>query len=71
MNDVCNPDERLWKDSISMAEYARSENIIDIWTPEVKFQLTANHYVIYSGDKAIAMSKAWREKIFNKNNKTK
>lgn len=39
---------------------------LDKWFPVVSFQLTANHCLTYTGDKAVAMWKAWQEKIFNK-----
>lgn len=46
---------------------AKRLNLLDIWIPVCQFQLTANHSLTYTGDKAVSMWKAWREKIFNKN----
>ena len=43
-----------------------NEHKLDRWIPVVHFQLTANHQISYTGDKAKAMWKAWRERIFNK-----
>lgn len=43
--------------------------LMDIWTPVVSFQLTANHNIVYTGPKAVSMWKAWNEKIFNKKGK--
>jgi hypothetical protein len=52
-----------------MLQYAKKEQLLDIWEPVVQFQLTANHNIIYLGAKAKAMWKAWNEKIFNKRKK--
>lgn len=38
----------------------------DVWVPEVLFKLSANHCLIYTGDKAVSLWKAWGEKVFNK-----
>lgn len=52
--------------SESMLQRAERLNLLDTWTPVCQFQLTANHSLTYTGDKAVNMWKAWREKIFNK-----
>ena len=52
--------------TMTMLEYAKEHKMIDVWTPIIYFQLTANHCITYTGAKALALNKAWREKIFNK-----
>jgi len=56
-------------EGLTMLQYAKKEQLLDIWEPVVQFQLTANHNIIYLGAKAKAMWKAWNEKIFNKRKK--
>jgi len=41
----------------------------DIWVPEVLFKLSANHCLIYTGEKAVSLWKAWGERIFKKTKK--
>lgn len=53
----------------SMLEYAKQNNLLDVWEPYVEFQIQANHRLTYTGDKAVSMWKAWNEKIFNKKKK--
>lgn len=50
------------------SEQSRAERLemIDEWTPVCTFQLTANHNVQYTGEKANTMYKTWNSKIFNK-----
>ncbi len=50
----------------TMLERAVSLGILDTWTPCTTFEFAANHRVIFTGDKAEVMWKAWNEKIFNK-----
>lgn len=47
-------------------ERGKRLGLMDVWTPVVQFQLTANHNIQYTGKKALAMWKAWNERIFNK-----
>ena len=50
----------------TMVERAKRLDIIDVWTPRLTFQLSANHQLIYTRDKALSLWAAWRERIFNK-----
>lgn len=40
--------------------------IVDNWIPELKLKLTASEYLIYTGDKAVAIHKEWSARIFGK-----
>lgn len=51
---------------MSLLELAKVNDVLDRWTPVIRFQLTANHTLKYTGKKAIAMWKAWRGKVFKK-----
>jgi hypothetical protein len=42
---------------------------LDIWTPFLSLQLTANHCIAYTGNKAVSIWKEWNRRIFKKNNK--
>ncbi len=55
----------------TMLERAKRVGILDTWIPCVTFQLTANHRLTYTGDKAEAMWKAWCERIFYKGKQSK
>ena len=66
--DVINEDEPVhfhpeYPDETAL-DRAKRLGILDWWTPEVYFKVAANAAVIYTGDKAVSMNKAWREKIF-------
>jgi len=53
----------------TMLERAKRMDILDRWTPVCVLQLTANHYITYTGKKAVSIWKAWREKIYGPTNK--
>lgn len=40
--------------------------LVDIWQSELLLKLSANHCLIYTGEKAISLWKAWNKKIFSK-----
>ena len=50
----------------TMLEFAKTEKLLDVWTPYVKFQFSANHSLVYTGDKAKAMWHEWGKRIFKK-----
>lgn len=47
-------------------EYARERGLLDVWTPTLYLQLTANHALIYTGPKAVSLWEAWRAMQFKK-----
>ncbi len=49
----------------TMLEYAIKNRMLDTWFPVCNFQLSANHTVTYTGDKAITMYDAWKAKVFS------
>jgi hypothetical protein len=55
----------------TMLERAKRRNLLDVWTPVVEFQLTANHSIAYIGDKAVSLWKEWNRRIFSKQKKGK
>jgi len=50
----------------TMYERAKRLGLLEQWTPEVFFKVTANAGVIFTGDKAMSMWKAWNAKIFKR-----
>lgn len=40
--------------------------LLDVWTPTLYLKLQANSCLIYTGDKAISIYNAWKEKVFGK-----
>lgn len=54
-----------FSEDCTLLEYAIKNKLIDIWFPICTFQLSANHTVTYTGDKAITMYDAWKAKIFS------
>jgi hypothetical protein len=53
----------------TLLEKALRLKILDKWIPYTIFQVSANHRLTYTGDKAISLWKAWCEKQFNKKKK--
>ena len=53
-------------EKISMVEYAMKYRLLDVWTPTLRLQLSANHSLKYTGDKAISLNKEWNRRIFKK-----
>ncbi len=47
-------------------QWLKERQMLDVWTPNIKFKLTANESLVYTGDKAKSLWKAWNEKIFKK-----
>ena len=56
---------------VTMLEEASRKRLLDTWIPCVTFQVTANHRLTYTGDKAMSLWKAWNERVFNKKGKKK
>lgn len=53
----------------TMIQYARRRNFLDYWYPELTLQLSNNHSLVYTGDKALDLWKVWQSKIFGKKKK--
>ena len=53
-------------DPLSMIDYAMHNNLLDRWIQEVKFKVTANVTLTYTGEKAVSLYKAFCERQFNK-----
>ena len=65
---IFNPDAPAFMSgNKTMIEVATSKGILDVWIPYCTLQLTANHRLTYTGDKALTIWKAWNEKIFKRN----
>jgi len=56
-----------WPSGRPLLEVAREKNIIDVWTPVLRLQFSANHRLSYCGEKALSLWKTWQSKIFSKN----
>jgi len=48
----------------SMWERALRLDMVDKWTPEVFFKVTANAGIIFTGEKAISTYALWQSKIY-------
>lgn len=48
----------------TLLEMSERLGVKDVWTPHVRFQLTANHSVTYSGEKAKSLYKEFNRRIF-------
>lgn len=55
----------------TMLQYAKRRDLLDCWYPELTLQLSNNHSLIYTGNKAISLWEAWKALIFSKQNKQK
>lgn len=53
----------------TLLQRAARLGVLDLWIPFTKFQLSANHCLIYTGTKAQQMWKAWNTRIFSKQSK--
>lgn len=62
------PSDPLYPNEDMLARAVRYR-ILDVWIPYTTFQVSANHRLTYTGDKAISLWKAWCEKQFNKKKK--
>lgn len=60
------PNDRHLNGTDTLKEYGDRHKLTDVWTEEVKLQLSANHQLTYTGTKAKQLWKAWGEKIFKK-----
>jgi len=50
-----------------LIDVAKEKGIIDVWTPVLRLQFSANHQLVYTAEKALSLWKAWQSKIFGKN----
>lgn len=51
---------------INMLGRAILLKVLDHWQPELHLKVQANAYLIYTGNKAVELNKAWKAKIFKK-----
>lgn len=58
--------ESMYGSTERAIDAAKRLGMLDVWIPEVKFQLTANHQIVYTGDKAKSLWKEYCRRIFNK-----
>lgn len=49
----------------TLLERARRLGILDSWTPVVKFTLKNGHRLIFEGERAKSLWKAWNAKVFS------
>jgi pyridoxine 5'-phosphate synthase PdxJ len=47
-------------------ERAKRLDLIDEWYPELTMQLSANHQLTYTGDRALELWDLWKAKIYGK-----
>lgn len=50
----------------TMLDYAKRKNLLDMWEPVCILQMSNNHSLRYTGEKAISIWKAWCSKQFKK-----
>jgi hypothetical protein len=53
----------------TMLQYAERRGLIYYWYPRLTLQLSNNHSLVYTGDKALELWKAWNAKVFGKKGK--
>lgn len=53
-----------YKSTETLWNYAERKELFDEWFPELELQLSNNHSLIYTGQKALDLWTAWRAKIF-------
>jgi hypothetical protein len=56
-------------EKIPMTKYAEKYQLVDVWMPVLRLQLTANHSLKYTGKKAISIWKEWQRRIFKRKDK--
>lgn len=49
-----------------MIIYTKRRNLLDAWISERELQLSNNHSLIYTGQKALDLWDSWKAKIFSK-----
>lgn len=55
--------QREYRD-VTMLFYAECRGLLDTWYPELELQLSNNHSLIYTGDKALLLWEAYKGMIF-------
>jgi len=63
---VFRPNDKHLTEDCTMLEYATRHALLDVWTPYIRLQFSANHTLTYGGDKAVAINKEWNRRIFEK-----
>jgi len=62
-----NPNDLHITEHILMIEFAQKHRLLDIWNPVCRLQLSSNHWLEYTGDKALSIYKEWNRRIFKPN----
>lgn len=55
--------------AMTLLDYAMQNHLLDVWTPELKLKVTANCTLVYTGDKAKSLYKAFCERQFKQKTK--
>jgi len=55
--------------SMTMKEMADHLKITDVWVPRIKIMFASNHYLVYTGQKAVSINDAWNKRIFKESKK--
>lgn len=50
----------------TMLARAKRRNLLDIWQPHLRLQLSNSHSLEYTGDKAVSIWKEWNRRQFSK-----
>lgn len=50
----------------TMLDRAKRRGLLDIWTPVIKLTLKNGHKLVYEGERALSIKKAWDSRIFGK-----
>lgn len=58
------PDEPVFNSQESMLSYAKRCHLLDRWEPVCKLQLSANHKLTYTGNKAISIYREFSRRQF-------
>lgn len=68
-NTTINVNEIVFGTTQTTLQFAMAQDLLDKWFPVCRLKITANHFLTYTGSKAVSIFKEWSRRQFNKKRK--
>jgi len=62
------PGQKCFATGDDLLTVAKRRNLLDVWIPVCRLQLSANHSLLYTGKKAVSIYKEFSRRQFSKQN---
>lgn len=68
-NTIINVNEIVFGTTQTTLQFAMAQDLLDKWFPVCRLKITANHFLTYTGPKAVSIFREWSRRQFQKGNR--